>query len=78
MLRSFQAVLDKIQRAAADFRYQLMYGDLHQTPDRLHGEFEIGDTDSEPQDGRDEHESAEGDDGDGLSPEDPPKQDSAE
>ena len=29
MLRSIQNVLNKLQRAAADFRYKLMYGDLH-------------------------------------------------
>ena len=31
MLRNIQSVLDKMQRAAADFRYKIMYGDLHQT-----------------------------------------------
>ncbi len=29
MLRSIQNVLNKLQRAAADFRYKLMYNDLH-------------------------------------------------
>ncbi|MCC7300642.1 MAG: twin-arginine translocase TatA/TatE family subunit [Verrucomicrobia bacterium] len=31
ILRSIQNVLNKLQRAAADFRYKLMYDDLHQT-----------------------------------------------
>ena len=30
ILRSIQNVLNKMQRAAADFRYKLMYEDLHQ------------------------------------------------
>lgn len=30
ILRSIQTVLNKMQRAAADFRYKLMYEDLHQ------------------------------------------------
>ncbi|MGE4488687.1 MAG: twin-arginine translocase TatA/TatE family subunit [Kiritimatiellales bacterium] len=30
ILRSIQSTLDKMQRAAADFRYRIMYGDLHQ------------------------------------------------
>ena len=29
ILRSIQNVLNKLQRAAADFRYKLMYNDLH-------------------------------------------------
>jgi len=29
ILRNIQSVLDKMQRAAADFRYKIMYGDLH-------------------------------------------------
>ncbi|MFA6173706.1 MAG: twin-arginine translocase TatA/TatE family subunit [Kiritimatiellales bacterium] len=29
ILRSIQNVLNKLQRAAADFRYKLMYEDLH-------------------------------------------------
>jgi Sec-independent protein translocase protein TatA len=29
ILRSIQGVLNKLQRAAADFRYKLMYDDLH-------------------------------------------------
>ncbi|HNX52293.1 MAG TPA: hypothetical protein PLD51_03130 [Pontiellaceae bacterium] len=29
ILRSIQNVLNKLQRAAADFRYKLMYTDLH-------------------------------------------------
>ena len=29
ILRSIQTVLNKLQRAAADFRYKLMYEDLH-------------------------------------------------
>jgi Sec-independent protein translocase protein TatA len=32
ILRSIQSVLNKMQRAAADFRYKLMYEDLHQNP----------------------------------------------
>ena len=32
MLRGIQNVLNKLQRAAADFRYKLMYGDLHGGP----------------------------------------------
>ena len=31
ILRSIQNALNKLQRAAADFRYKLMYGDLHLT-----------------------------------------------
>ena len=30
ILRSMQMFLDKVQRSAADFRYKIMYGDLHQ------------------------------------------------
>jgi Sec-independent protein translocase protein TatA len=30
ILRSIQTALNKMQRAAADFRYKLMYEDLHQ------------------------------------------------
>lgn len=30
ILRSIQNVLNKLQRGAADFRYKLMYEDLHQ------------------------------------------------
>ncbi len=33
ILRSIQTVLNKMQRAAADFRYKLMYEDLHQNTD---------------------------------------------
>ena len=35
ILRTIQTLLDKMQRAAADFRYKIMFGDLHQgtTPD---------------------------------------------
>ncbi|MFA5688494.1 MAG: hypothetical protein WC959_05045 [Kiritimatiellales bacterium] len=34
ILRSIYAMLDKMQRAAADFRYKIMYGDLlHQNYD---------------------------------------------
>ena len=29
ILRSIQTLLDKTQRLAADFRYKIMYGDLH-------------------------------------------------
>lgn len=29
ILRTLQSGLDKMQRAAADFRYKIMYGDLH-------------------------------------------------
>jgi Sec-independent protein translocase protein TatA len=29
ILRSIQTLLDKMQRLAADFRYKIMYGDLH-------------------------------------------------
>jgi Sec-independent protein translocase protein TatA len=29
ILRTIQRNLDKVQRSAADFRYKLMYGDLH-------------------------------------------------
>ena len=29
ILRNIQNVLNKLQRSAADFRYKLMYGDLH-------------------------------------------------
>jgi Sec-independent protein translocase protein TatA len=29
ILRNIQNVLNKMQRTAADFRYKLMYGDLH-------------------------------------------------
>jgi Sec-independent protein translocase protein TatA len=29
ILRSIQTLLDKMQRMAADFRYKIMYGDLH-------------------------------------------------
>jgi Sec-independent protein translocase protein TatA len=29
ILRDIQNVLNKLQRSAADFRYKLMYGDLH-------------------------------------------------
>jgi Sec-independent protein translocase protein TatA len=29
ILRSIQTILNKLQRAAADFRYKLMYEDLH-------------------------------------------------
>lgn len=29
ILRSIQNALNKLQRAAADFRYKLMYGDMH-------------------------------------------------
>jgi len=29
IFRSIQGFLDKIQRSAADFRYKIMYGDLH-------------------------------------------------
>jgi len=29
ILRTIQSNLDKVQRSAADFRYKLMYGDLH-------------------------------------------------
>lgn len=32
ILRGIQAVLNKLQRAAADFRYKLLYEDLHRTP----------------------------------------------
>lgn len=32
ILRSIQSVLNKLQRAAADFRYKLMYEELHQNP----------------------------------------------
>ncbi len=32
ILRSIQNVLNKLQRAAADFRYKLMYEDLHRSP----------------------------------------------
>jgi Sec-independent protein translocase protein TatA len=30
ILRNIQSVLNKLQRSAADFRYKLMYSDLHQ------------------------------------------------
>lgn len=30
ILRTIQTFLDKMQRSAADFRYKMMYGDLHQ------------------------------------------------
>lgn len=35
ILRTIQTTLDKLQRAAAEFRYKVMYGDLNQesTPD---------------------------------------------
>ena len=39
IFRSIQTFLDKAQRAAASFRYKIMYGDLHQ-----------GTTDEEPYD----------------------------
>ncbi len=29
ILRNIQTALNKLQRSAADFRYKLMYGDLH-------------------------------------------------
>lgn len=32
ILRSIQSFLDKMQRTAADFRYKMMYGDLHSSP----------------------------------------------
>ena len=59
MLRNIQSVLDKMQRAAADFRYKIMYGDLHQTtydpppeeeddPYNLAGEEAIVDETEEP------------------------------
>jgi len=32
ILRSIQTFLDKVQRSAADFRYKLLYGDLHRNP----------------------------------------------
>lgn len=32
IFRSIQTLLDKAQRAAASFRYKIMYGDLHQKP----------------------------------------------
>lgn len=36
ILRSIQSILDKIQRTAADFRYQIMYGDLGSTGGHIH------------------------------------------
>ncbi|MDD3276183.1 MAG: twin-arginine translocase TatA/TatE family subunit [Kiritimatiellales bacterium] len=32
ILRNIQGHLNKLQRSAADFRYKLMYGDLHSHP----------------------------------------------
>ena len=32
ILRTIQAALDKLQRAAANFRYKIMYEDLHSKP----------------------------------------------
>lgn len=31
ILRSIQSMLDKLQRGAAEFRYRLLYGDLHES-----------------------------------------------
>lgn len=32
IFRTIHTLLDKLQRAAADFRYKIMYGDLHPNP----------------------------------------------
>ena len=49
IFRSIQTFLDKLQRSAADFRYKMMYGDLHQnTPDEEPRDQESGGTGQEP------------------------------
>ncbi len=51
IFRSIQTFLDKMQRSAADFRYKMMYGDIHaNTTDEEPYEVEDGDQESENRD----------------------------
>lgn len=50
ILRSIQNVLNKLQRAAADFRYKLMYNDLHWNQTEESKDITVRDTKEEPAD----------------------------
>ena len=41
IFRSIHDALDKMQRAAASFRYKIMYGDLHSSPSRQEEPYDV-------------------------------------
>jgi Sec-independent protein translocase protein TatA len=49
ILRNIQNVLNKLQRSAADFRYKLMYGDLHWNQTEESKDTTVYDTEETPQ-----------------------------
>ncbi len=55
ILRNIQNSLNKLQRTAADFRYKLMYGDLHTPPPGDPSAGESSDTDDDDDEDPDDH-----------------------